>query len=94
MSPARISFSANGSAAAAGGLTIPFGFSGRTSGYVEPREVHEKVVINGPAAYLKNPLIHHTYPTLNDYIKKMELTLVLPPKRYCAKKDGLHHVHS
>ncbi|MGO9378187.1 MAG: glycosyltransferase family 2 protein [Dissulfurispiraceae bacterium] len=45
----------------------------KDAGYVEPREVHEKVVINGPTAYLKNPLIHHTYTTLNDYMQKMDL---------------------
>ena len=44
----------------------------KASGYVESREVHEKVVVNGPAAYLKSPLIHYTYLTLNDYMKKMD----------------------
>lgn len=45
----------------------------KDSGYVEPREVHEKVVVKGSAAYLKNPLIHNAYVTLNDYIRKMDL---------------------
>lgn len=45
----------------------------KDSGYVEPREVHEKVVVNGPTAYMKSPLIHYTYRTLNDYINKMDL---------------------
>ncbi len=44
----------------------------KASGYVESREVHEKVVVNGQAAYLKSPLVHHTYLTLNDYMEKME----------------------
>lgn len=45
----------------------------RDSGHVESREVHEKVVIDGSAACLKNPLLHYSYRSLNDYMKKMEL---------------------
>jgi glycosyltransferase involved in cell wall biosynthesis len=40
---------------------------------VEDRKVHEKVVVNGKAGYLKNPLEHYTYRTLSDYIKKMDI---------------------
>ena len=40
--------------------------------YVEPREVHEKVIVSGPVSYLRNPLLHYTYRTIGDYIKKME----------------------
>jgi len=40
--------------------------------HVEPREVHEKVIVNGPTSYLKNPLVHYTYRTVGEYIKKME----------------------
>jgi glycosyltransferase involved in cell wall biosynthesis len=40
--------------------------------YVEQREVHEKVIINGVAGYLKEPLEHYTYKTLSDCLKKME----------------------
>ncbi|MBI5212282.1 MAG: glycosyltransferase family 2 protein [Nitrospirae bacterium] len=39
---------------------------------LEPRAVHEKVVVNGSKDYLKGPLEHYTYRTISDYIKKME----------------------
>lgn len=40
--------------------------------YVEPREVHEKVIVKGSVGYLKNPLLHYTYRSISEYIKKME----------------------
>lgn len=40
--------------------------------HLEPRAVHEKVVVNGFTDYLKCPLEHYTYRTISDYIKKME----------------------
>ncbi|OGW27727.1 MAG: glycosyl transferase [Nitrospirae bacterium GWC2_42_7] len=38
----------------------------------EEREVHEKVVLEGKAGYLKNPMEHYTYRSISDFIKKME----------------------
>lgn len=35
------------------------------------RPVHEAMETSGPAATLKNPLLHHCYPTLEDYIEHM-----------------------
>jgi len=40
--------------------------------FIEQRAVHEKVIVEGPTGYLKNPLEHYTYRTISDYIKKME----------------------
>jgi glycosyltransferase involved in cell wall biosynthesis len=40
--------------------------------YVEPREVHEKVIVKGTTSYLVSPLLHYTYRTISDYMKKME----------------------
>jgi glycosyltransferase involved in cell wall biosynthesis len=40
--------------------------------HVEFREVHEKVVVEGPVHYLREPLEHYTYGTISDYIRKME----------------------
>ena len=40
--------------------------------FLEDREVHEKVIVNGPAGYLKNPLEHYTYRTIADFLKKMD----------------------
>ena len=39
---------------------------------LEDREVHEKVIIDGPTASLKNPLEHYTYRTIADFLRKME----------------------
>jgi glycosyltransferase involved in cell wall biosynthesis len=36
------------------------------------REVHERVLVSGPLEYMKNPLEHHTYRTLSEYVSKME----------------------
>ncbi len=40
--------------------------------FLEDREVHEKVVVEGRVGYLKNPLEHYTYRTISDFVKKME----------------------
>lgn len=55
--------------------------------YVEQREVHEKVVVNGPLGYLKEPLEHYTYRTITDYIKKMEIYSTLSAEELCNKKN-------
>jgi len=44
----------------------------KESSYVEPRAVHEKVVVRGSTSYLGSPLLHYTYRTISDYMKKME----------------------
>jgi glycosyltransferase involved in cell wall biosynthesis len=36
-------------------------------------EVHEHVVVKGPAAKLKYPLLHHNLASLSDYIRKHDL---------------------
>jgi glycosyltransferase involved in cell wall biosynthesis len=55
--------------------------------YVEPREVHEKVIVSGPVSYLRNPLLHYTYRTIGDYIKKMETYSSLSAEE--IKRNGL-----
>ncbi len=44
----------------------------KDSAYMEQREVHEKIVVNGKTSRLKSPLEHFTYRTISDYIKKMD----------------------
>ncbi len=44
----------------------------KDSGYIEPRKVHEKVVIEGRAGYLKGHLEHYTYRSIRSYMEKME----------------------
>jgi glycosyltransferase involved in cell wall biosynthesis len=40
--------------------------------FIEDREVHEKVIVNGSVGYFKNPIEHYTYRSISDYLKKME----------------------
>lgn len=44
----------------------------KNAGHVEERAVHEKVVINGNTAFLKNPFEHFTYSSLSEFIKKTD----------------------
>ena len=40
--------------------------------YDERREVHELVLLDGPAGYLENPLIHYNYDNLAQFIERQE----------------------
>jgi glycosyltransferase involved in cell wall biosynthesis len=42
------------------------------SGRFEERAVHEKVLVEGPTGYLKNPMEHYTYRSVADYLIRME----------------------
>lgn len=44
----------------------------KTKGRLEPREVHEKVVVDGKVGYLNNPLKHYTYHSVSDFMERME----------------------
>ncbi|MEO5357564.1 MAG: glycosyltransferase family 2 protein [Nitrospirae bacterium YQR-1] len=41
-------------------------------GRFQEREVHEKIIVNGKLGYLKNPIVHYTYESIGDFIKKMD----------------------
>ena len=43
----------------------------RGAGTFETRAVHEDVQLNGPTCSLRGALLHHSYPTLADYIDHM-----------------------
>lgn len=45
----------------------------RDRGRFQLREVHEKVIVEGKVGYLRSPLIHYTYESISDFIRKMEL---------------------
>lgn len=60
----------------------------KDTAYIEPREVHEKVVVNGAVGYLKEPLEHYTYRTISDYIRKMENYSTLSAQELGDKKDA------
>lgn len=42
-------------------------------GKMQQREVHEKIIVDGKIGYLREPLIHYTYYSLDDFIKKMQI---------------------
>ncbi len=42
------------------------------AGHFQERAVHEKVILDGRAGYLKNPLEHYTYRSTKDYIERLE----------------------
>lgn len=57
------------------------------SGRVEDREVHEKVIVNGSVSHLKNPLVHYTYNSVSDYLKRMDIYSTLAAQE--LKKNGV-----
>jgi len=40
--------------------------------YDPAREVHEVVLLDGPAGYLHNPLIHYNYATIRQFLRKQD----------------------
>jgi glycosyltransferase involved in cell wall biosynthesis len=52
----------------------------KDKGRLEPREVHERVVVEGNTAYLKNPLKHYTYRSVSDFVERMERYSTLAAK--------------
>lgn len=44
----------------------------KNKGKMQMREVHEKVIVDGNKGYLKEPLLHYTYKSLEEFIKKMQ----------------------
>jgi glycosyltransferase involved in cell wall biosynthesis len=44
----------------------------RAKGRFKERAVHESVVVDGRVEYLQEPLEHHTYRTISDYLKRMD----------------------
>ncbi len=59
----------------------------KDKGHLEPREVHEKVVIEGTSGYLENPLKHYTYRSVSDFVERMERYSTLAAKEI-RKKSG------
>lgn len=57
----------------------------RSSGRFEERAVHEDVRLNALSAELVAPLIHHSYPTLSDYIDHMNRYSSLGAEMVVAK---------
>ena len=57
----------------------------RGAGRFEDRSVHEDVRLEGPEGTLDNALIHHSYPTLSDYIDHMNRYSSLGAEMVAAK---------
>jgi len=55
------------------------------AGRFEERAVHEDFRLQGPDAAVKNALIHHSYPTLSDYIEHMNRYSSLGAEMVVAK---------
>lgn len=58
----------------------------KDAAHIEPREVHEKVMVNGAAGYLKGALEHYTYRTVSDFMRKMENYSTLSAREMGDKK--------
>ncbi|MEW6601027.1 MAG: glycosyltransferase family 2 protein [Nitrospirota bacterium] len=52
----------------------------KDKGRLGPREVHERVVVEGSTACLKNPLRHFTYRSVSDFVERMERYSTLAAK--------------
>jgi glycosyltransferase involved in cell wall biosynthesis len=57
----------------------------RGAGRFENRAVHETVLLHGQSGELRGDLIHHSYPTLSDYIEHMNRYSSLGAKTLAAK---------
>lgn len=44
----------------------------RRARYDPQREVHELVILDGPAGYLQNPLIHYNYQTVGQFLARQD----------------------
>lgn len=44
----------------------------RQTGRLDRRLVHEKIVVNGKTDYLREPLLHYTYESIEEFIEKMQ----------------------
>jgi glycosyltransferase involved in cell wall biosynthesis len=60
-------------------------------GRLEPREVHEKVVVEGKVGSVNNPIIHYTFRSISDFTERMDRysTLAAGEMRKNAGHAGL-----
>lgn len=59
----------------------------KTSGRMEQRAVHEKVVVNGKTAYLKSPINHYTYNSISEFVDKNNIYSTLAAEE--LEKDNV-----
>ncbi len=60
-------------------------FFRRGKGHFPSQSVHEQVAIDGEVGYLKNPLLHYSYRTVNEYWKKAHTYITLEAESMRAK---------
>ena len=60
----------------------------RTGGRFENRAVHEGVALRAMAGEIVSPILHHSYPTLSDYIEHMNRYSSLGAEMVVAKSNG------
>jgi glycosyltransferase involved in cell wall biosynthesis len=57
----------------------------RDAAHFDPlRVVHELALVSGPVGHLHEPLVHHNYRTLREFIRKQERYCPLEAERWCA----------
>ncbi|PMP70323.1 MAG: glycosyltransferase family 2 protein [Thermodesulfovibrio aggregans] len=44
----------------------------KSKGKMQKRQVHEKILVEGKVGHLKEPLLHYTYHSIDDFIRKMK----------------------
>jgi len=66
----------------------------REKGVFGVREVHERVDLNGVAGYLENPMEHHTYTSITEFMKRLDHYSTLAARELLKenKTYGIHHI--
>ncbi len=64
----------------------------RDKGKMEEREVHEKIVIDGRADYLKEPILHYTYQSIEEFIRKMQRYSTLSAMEFLRKNPSKYMI--
>ena len=66
----------------------------REKGLFGVREVHESVDLDGTAGYLENPMEHHTYKTIGDFMGRLDRYSTLAARELLKenKRYGMHHI--
>lgn len=64
----------------------------RDKGKMKEREVHEKIVIDGRADYLKEPILHYTYQSIEEFIRKMQRYSTLSAMEFLRKNPSKYMI--
>lgn len=64
----------------------------RDKGKMEERQVHEKIVIEGKTDYIKEPLLHYTYQSIEDFIEKMQKYSTLSAMEILRKNPSKYRI--